>query len=452
MALTFADTHNMIAYLTKSDASEGFDQIINFLNASAIKYALTVNLNIYVSCIKLFWSSVSVKKQWKFLIHTILQCMSVKRTSWNEFSSSMALAFICLSTEKPLFEGMIVAQQADDVTDEVAAGVDVDDVPAADAEPTLPSPTPTTQPPPLPQELPSTSQVTLTSPLSRIAQPSSPLQQQPTHDAEISLDLLHTLLETYTTLTRRIEHLEQDKIAQALEITKLKQRGEIIANIDADEDATLKDVADDKVKENADVQGRPEDSQAQIYKIDVEHADKVLSIQDDESEPAELKEVVEVVTTAKLMTEVVIVAAATITAATTPISATTITAAPSATRRRKGVVIRDPEETATPSTIIHFEPKSKDKGKGIMMDYFKGISYDDIHPIFKKYFNSNVAFLEKTKEHLEEEKSRALKRQSESLEEKAAKKQKLDEELLLSVQIVSVVQIVKTASIGVTAV
>nr|GFC56847.1 hypothetical protein [Tanacetum cinerariifolium] len=28
---------------------------------------------------------------------------------------------------------------------------------------------------------------------------------------------------------------------------------------------------------------------------------------------------------------------------------------------------RDPEETATPSTIIHTEPKSKDKGKGIMV-------------------------------------------------------------------------------------
>nr|GEX93321.1 hypothetical protein [Tanacetum cinerariifolium] len=62
MALTFADTHNMIAYLTKSDASEGFDQIIDFMNASSIQYALTINLNIYVSCIQHFWSSVSVKK------------------------------------------------------------------------------------------------------------------------------------------------------------------------------------------------------------------------------------------------------------------------------------------------------------------------------------------------------------------------------------------------------
>nr|GFA13908.1 uncharacterized mitochondrial protein AtMg00810-like [Tanacetum cinerariifolium] len=44
------------------DASEGFDQIIDFSNVSAIQYALTVNPNIYVSCIKQFWSSVSVKK------------------------------------------------------------------------------------------------------------------------------------------------------------------------------------------------------------------------------------------------------------------------------------------------------------------------------------------------------------------------------------------------------
>nr|GEX66651.1 hypothetical protein [Tanacetum cinerariifolium] len=62
MALTFAHTHNMIAYLNKSDASEGYDQIIDFLNTSSIQYALTINPNTYVSCIKQFWSSVSIKK------------------------------------------------------------------------------------------------------------------------------------------------------------------------------------------------------------------------------------------------------------------------------------------------------------------------------------------------------------------------------------------------------
>ncbi|GJU09034.1 hypothetical protein Tco_1125464 [Tanacetum coccineum] len=34
--LTFADTHNMVAYLSKSDDSKGFDQILDFLNAEAI--------------------------------------------------------------------------------------------------------------------------------------------------------------------------------------------------------------------------------------------------------------------------------------------------------------------------------------------------------------------------------------------------------------------------------
>nr|GEY52183.1 ribonuclease H-like domain-containing protein [Tanacetum cinerariifolium] len=66
---------------------------------------------------------------------------------------------------------------------------------------------------------------------------------------------------------------------------------------------------------------------------------------------------------------------------------------------------------------------------GFKMNYFKRMSYDDIRLIFKKYFNTNVAFQEKTKKQLEEKKSRALKRTSESLEEKVEKKQKLDEEV-----------------------
>nr|GEY55482.1 hypothetical protein [Tanacetum cinerariifolium] len=347
--------------------------------------------------------------------------------------------------DSPLFDGMLVPQQAAADVNNVVA----DDVPAADAETTPPSPPPTTTPPP-PQELPSTSKVIPTPPLSPIAEPSSPPQQQqpsqPTHDAEISLDLLHTLLETCTTLTRKVEALEKDKVAQALKvgtaqrvesstntiIDDASKQGGIITDIYADKDVTLEEVAakDAEVEENVDVQGRPQESQAQIYKIDLEHADKVLSMQDDEPKPAELKEVVEVVTTATLMTKVVTTAAATITAA-----APTITTDPSDARRRKEVVIRDPEETATPSTIIHFDlnPKTKEKGlwnmAGFKLDYFKGMSYDAIRLIFEKYFNSNVAFLEKSKEQLEEEESRALKRTSESLEEKAAKKEKLDEEV-----------------------
>nr|GEY10219.1 hypothetical protein [Tanacetum cinerariifolium] len=66
---------------------------------------------------------------------------------------------------------------------------------------------------------------------------------------------------------------------------------------------------------------------------------------------------------------------------------------------------------------------------GFKMDYFRGMSYDDIRPIFEKKFNSNVAFLLKTKEQMDDEDSRALKRLSESQEDKATKKQKLDEKV-----------------------
>nr|GEU91290.1 hypothetical protein [Tanacetum cinerariifolium] len=60
---TFAKTHNLIAYLEKPIESDGFKQIIDFLNGSSVKYAL-----------------------------------HAKTTSWNKFSSTMASAFICLAT------------------------------------------------------------------------------------------------------------------------------------------------------------------------------------------------------------------------------------------------------------------------------------------------------------------------------------------------------------------
>nr|GEW56495.1 ribonuclease H-like domain, reverse transcriptase, RNA-dependent DNA polymerase [Tanacetum cinerariifolium] len=379
MALKLADTHNMIAFLTKSDASEermGYEKPLT-------------KLTFY----KAFFSA-----QWKFLIHTILQCMSAKRTAWNEFSSSMASAVICLAT------GMFMPQQVQvdinaAVEDEDVANDVADVVADADAEPTPPSPTSTTTSPPPQQEL-----------------ISSPPQRM---------------------------HPNRRKIAK----------------IDVDEDVTLEDVAAEVTKD-VDVQGRLEESQAQVYQLDLEHAAKVLSIQDDEVEPAELKEVIEVVTTAKLITEVVTVAA------------TTTTAAPSATRRRTGVVIRDPKEATTPSVIMHSKPKSKDKGKGILVDEPKPLKKQAQIEQDEEYareleakLNANINWNEvikqvkrkkkqdntvmryqdlkrklqtkaqarrnmmKGEEELEEEASKQSKRKSKSSEQQAAKKQKLDEEI-----------------------
>nr|GEZ57050.1 hypothetical protein [Tanacetum cinerariifolium] len=178
--------------------------------------------------------------------------------------------------------------------------------------------------------------------------------------------------------------------------------------------------------------------------------------------------------------------------------------------RRKGVVIRDPEEELTTSSIIPADTKSKDKGKGIMveepktlkkkqqvemdeefarklhaelnkdidwdtaiehvkqkakedpavqryqvmkkkpqteaqarknmimylknvagfrLDYFKGMSYDDIYPIFEAKFNSNIEFLLKIKEQMEEEESRELQSINETLAQKEAKRRKLNKEV-----------------------
>nr|GEX65999.1 hypothetical protein [Tanacetum cinerariifolium] len=508
MALTFADTHNMVAYLTKSDVSEGFYQIIDFLNASSIKYALTVNPNIYVSCIKQFWTYCSAKKvndvtrlqalvdKKKVIIteatirdalrlddaesidclpnEEIFTELSRIGTQVGDLSSHFTNYSSPALTQKvfanmrrvgkgfsdvdtPLFEGMIVAQQADEgvaevnvddvpaagVVNECAVSVAIDDLPAAVDEPSIPLPTPPTQPPPPSQDLPSTSQ---------------------------KLERMNKLKVSKLRRLKKVETLQRVDTSKDTVMDDVFKQGRITANMDADKDITLKDVADiDKkvvvdaeIEENTNVQGRQAESQAQIYQINLEHADKVLSMQDDKLEPTELQEVVEVVTTAKLMTKVVTAASATIIAADIPITdvAPTLTTALSAARRRKEVVIRDSKEIATPSTIIHTKPKSKDKGTRIMVHEPKplkkktqiehdeayareleaklnnNIDWDEVIEKFQRKekednakFNSNMAHLVKTKDQMEEEDSRALKRKVESSEDKAAKKQKLDKEV-----------------------
>ncbi|GJZ93164.1 hypothetical protein Tco_0665229, partial [Tanacetum coccineum] len=62
---------------------------------------------------KLTFYKAFFSPQWKFLIHTILQCLSAKTTTWNEFSSTMASTIICLATNqkfnfsKYIFKSMV---------------------------------------------------------------------------------------------------------------------------------------------------------------------------------------------------------------------------------------------------------------------------------------------------------------------------------------------------------
>nr|GEX49159.1 hypothetical protein [Tanacetum cinerariifolium] len=253
--------------------------------------------------------------------------MSAKRTSWNEFSSSMASVVICLSIDrkfnfsKYIFDSLV--RNVDSSSKfymyprflQLMIRAQVSD---------------------LSLHTKKYSSSTLTQKvfanMRKVGKGFSGVETPllecmiVAHQADDVADELLLVLK----LMIKVEALEQDKVAQALEIIELKQRVKKLERKNKLKVSRLRrlrkvgtaqrvkssadtDVADDKVEENADVHGRPEESQAQIYKIDLEHADN-------------------------------------------------------AARRRKGVVIRDPEETATPSTIVHSEPKSKDKGKGILVE------------------------------------------------------------------------------------
>ncbi|GKB86944.1 uncharacterized mitochondrial protein-like protein [Tanacetum coccineum] len=88
--------------------AEGIDCLPNvdiFEQLTLIRYKkLSQKLTFY----KAFFSP-----QWKFLMHTVLQCLSAKTTAWNEFSSTMASAIICLAINqkfnfsKYIFESMV---------------------------------------------------------------------------------------------------------------------------------------------------------------------------------------------------------------------------------------------------------------------------------------------------------------------------------------------------------
>nr|GFC95164.1 hypothetical protein [Tanacetum cinerariifolium] len=93
-----------------------------------------------------------------------------------------------------------------------------------------------------------------------------------------------------------------------------------------------------------DVEINLEEAQAKLYRVDLEHPKKILSMQEvDDEEPADVEEVLEVVKAAKLMTKVVTTAKATTTAEATKVSVP---------RKRRGVVIQDPEET-TSTVVVH---------------------------------------------------------------------------------------------------
>ncbi|GJR97920.1 hypothetical protein Tco_0270094 [Tanacetum coccineum] len=180
-ALRYRDEHNKVGYLQKPKGSDDYHQVLDFLRASHIRYALTNDLIIFDSLVKQFWSTATLRSpelgppailatidetpytitedsvrsqlqladdggiddlpiadiysgmdnlgyvtegkltfyknkfspQWRFLVHTILHCLSTKSGSWDQFGSSLAVALICLSDGRKfnwssyIFKGMV---------------------------------------------------------------------------------------------------------------------------------------------------------------------------------------------------------------------------------------------------------------------------------------------------------------------------------------------------------
>nr|GFA18783.1 hypothetical protein [Tanacetum cinerariifolium] len=438
------------------------------------------------SSTKLTFYKAFFSSQWKFPIHTILQSLSAKRTSWNEFSTAMASAVICLSkgqkfnfskvgkgfsgVETPLFERMLAVGQPveEELVDEqiqidnaVAAAVD-ENVAKNVSQAAIPSPSP--------HDIPSPLQA-----------PSSPPQQQQHKIVQLKarvkkLEKANKIKSSKLRHLRKVEASKRVKSSNGME--DVFNQGRMIADMDMNEGIEL-------VK----------DAEAKTYNLDLDHSLKVLSMQEDDSE---VQEVVEVVTTAKLITKVVTATASQVSAASATIPATKPTilaAAPTViaayTRRRKRVIIRDPEEESPLKTPAE-TPVVNDKGKGILeeidrdhdgfskdinwdaamdhvnqkssnpqyikryqgmkkkpqtksearknmmiylkntagykMDFFKGMTYAHICLIFQARFDEYIRFLFKSREEIEAEDQEIIKSINETPVQKAAKRRKLSEE------------------------
>nr|GEU83360.1 retrovirus-related Pol polyprotein from transposon TNT 1-94 [Tanacetum cinerariifolium] len=196
---------------------------------------------------------------------------------------------------------------------------------------------------------------------------------------------------------RKVEHLKYDKVAQALKITKLKRmvkklkKGNRVRVLKL---CRLKRVGtSQRIDTSNDTMMDDESNQGRI--IDEINKDDVVALMDDkkedkkdeedkiakEDETTKVQEVVDVVTTAKLITKVVTAASEIVTAASdVAIGHVKHKAKEDLAFKRYQDIKRKPqtEAQARKNMIMYLKNVA-----GFKLDYFKGISYDDIHPIFE---------------------------------------------------------------------
>nr|GEY85986.1 putative RNA-directed DNA polymerase [Tanacetum cinerariifolium] len=348
---------------------------------------------------KLTFYKAFFSTQRKFFIHTILHSLSAKKTSWNEFSSTMASALICLSSGQrfnfskyifesfvrnvdssskfymyPRFIQLIIQTNIADLSKHTTRYISPILTQKVFANMRRVRKGFSGVETPLFESILAVRDVDEEAEAQILAQGNNVQEPAAEH---------HHLL---------VKGLENDKVAQQLEIVKLKARVkklEKINKVKSSKLRRLKKVGTSQRVESLDYvenvfnQGRmivdmDQDEGIELV-ADQEKDVEVLSMQEDDTK---VQEAVEVVTTAKLMIEVVTAATTQVVAASIPIPAAkpktlTITVAHAVSiRRRKGVVLRDPEEDLPYDTLAE-TPKVKDKGKGILIEAPRPIKKKD---------------------------------------------------------------------------
>nr|GFA30984.1 hypothetical protein [Tanacetum cinerariifolium] len=352
-------SEDVIHEILQSDDAKG---VVCFPNEEI--FACLAKMGYKKPSTKLTFYKAFFSSQWKFLIHTLLQSLSAKRTSWNEFSTAMVSAVICLSKGQkfnfskyifdslvrnvdssskfymyPRFIQLIIQNQVGDLSTHSTRYIS----------------------PALTQKV-FAKMRRVGKGFSGVETPlfTSMLAAREIAEEQVQADGAVTAA-VQETIAKDVAHKAIPSTPTPLflpsppshkpEIIKLKAR--IWRMITEDKGIELvkdADIAETKGRHDAEQAKK----QVEIYNLDLDHPSKVLTMQEDDSE---VQEVVEVVTTAKLITDVVTTATSQVSAT----SATNSTAKPSIhvaaptvvatyTRRRKGVIIRDPEEELSSKT------------------------------------------------------------------------------------------------------
>nr|GEU81991.1 hypothetical protein [Tanacetum cinerariifolium] len=394
----------------KPTESEGFEQIIDFLNGSSVRYTLTTSPTIRTSCIKQFWSTAKIKTvNDKVRVQALI---NAKRVNIKESSSCRTLKLddeegtSCLANDE-LFTGLanidlvlkpppgmnlvalwhhqssVLPQtrsltfQVDHQLRDMSHHQDIYDNPLLTKKVFANL------------KIVGTGFFGVITPLfENMLVPAAEevgkaqVDSSSTNKIEKLEDRVHKLEEENRILKEKsFKSVKIDTVASVEDKEESFKHGRMIADMDED------------VKVNL------EEALVKAYNLDLQHSEKVVTTAEPTTTDAQVPMV-------------------------------------SALRRRRGVVIQDPEETVT-SVIVHIEVQSKDKEKvkrserqnnavmryqalkrkplteaqarknmmiylknmaGFKINFYKGMTYSEIRPLFEKHYNSNQAFLERVEE------------------------------------------------------